>query len=192
MTDIDEIVRRNRDKTYTPATTSYAQTHETATPTPDPVQPRKTTGPSKRHILIAALILGLIGLGIGAFAVPQFNHFTHSPTPSAKYGIGLANSDFTKSIVFTNSTLVTMYLVNTGNVTFSISTIYIKDASGNQETFTGFQQIAPYSGSNAISKTNLNLSFGTPANRFSFISGNAYYVTVVLPDNSQQVWTIVP
>ncbi len=95
---------------------------------------------------------------------------------------------------FSNSTLATIYLRNTGTASISLVTYYVRDNNANQysktnwSTYTG---IAP----NALATVTINIGAQcgctAASNNFVFVSGNSYTVIVVTSRNSQFTFTVV-
>jgi len=110
-------------------------------------------------------------------------------TPTAgKEAMNIENS------AFTNSTLATLYLRNTGSASITLITYYVTDNANNQYSKTnwaGPSGITP--NTLAITTINIGAQCGcTPAaNSFTFVSGNSYTVTVVTSRNNQFVFTLV-
>jgi len=97
---------------------------------------------------------------------------------------------------FSNSTLATMYLRNTGTASISLVTYYVRDNNANQYSKTNWSApaatgIAP----NALATVTINIGAQcgctAASNNFQFVSGNSYTVIVVTSRNSQFTFTIV-
>src|SRR2546422_3972927 len=97
---------------------------------------------------------------------------------------------------FSNSTLATMYLRNTGTASISLVTYYVRDNNANQYSKTNWSVpaatgIAP----NALATVTINIGAQcgctAASNNFQFVSGNSYTVIVVTSRNSQFTFTIV-
>src|SRR5947209_12562699 len=85
---------------------------------------------------------------------------------------------------FSNSTLATIYIRNTGTASISLVTYYVRDNNANQyskTTWSVYTGIAP----NALATVTINIGAQcgctAPAapNNFQFVSGNSYTVIVV-------------
>src|SRR5438445_4468436 len=95
---------------------------------------------------------------------------------------------------FSNSTLATIYLRNTGTASISLVTYYVRDNNGNQYSKTTrnvYTGIAP----NALATVTINIGAQcgctAASNNFVFVSGNSYTVIVVTSRNSQFTFTVV-
>ena len=95
---------------------------------------------------------------------------------------------------FSNSTLATIYLRNTGTASISLVTYYVRDNNANQYSKTSwnvYTGIAP----NALATVTINIGAQcgctAASNNFVFVSGNSYTVIVVTSRNSQFTFTVV-
>jgi len=95
---------------------------------------------------------------------------------------------------FSNNTLATIYLRNTGTASISLVTYYVKDTNNNQYSKTSwsvYTGIAP----NNLATVTINIGAQCvctmASNNFVFVSGNSYTVIVVTSRNSQFTFTIV-
>ena len=115
--------------------------------------------------------------------------------PQSQEAVSLEYSSFTTQGPSANKN-VTIYLRNIGGATITFVTYYVKDQYGNQIANTQWaqSQVPP----NQRLTTNLliaNLctpSCTTTGSSFTFLSGNAYGITLVSARNSQFTFTIVP
>ncbi len=109
-------------------------------------------------------------------------------TPSAgKEAMNIENS------AFTNSTLATLYLRNTGSASITLVTYYVTDSANNQYSKTsGWGQSAIAPGGLATPTINIGAQCGctAAANGFTFQSGSAYTVIVVTSRNNQFSFTV--
>ena len=97
---------------------------------------------------------------------------------------------------FTNNTMAVLYIRNTGSITVSLVTYYVKDASG--DTYSNTAWIGPTISVNALAQANFDIN--TAGNHcgctlsgtaFTFVAGNSYTITVVTARNNQFIFTII-
>jgi len=95
---------------------------------------------------------------------------------------------------FSTSTNVTLFIRNTGSVSTTLQSYYVKDSSGNSYQYNNW--VGPSINPNAVNPTNFVIGATCASNcvltgsAFTFSTGSSYTVLVVTSRNNQFTFTV--
>lgn len=155
----------------------------------------KTLGKNKKAIstILAALLMVVIvvvaSVMVYAWSTGLLGSLLVTPQVG-KEALSLENTSFS------NGTLTTLYIRNTGTAAVSFVTYYVKDANQNQYSKTNWSGAGitnqPVNGL-ITAPVNIGAQCGctAPSTPFTFTPGNSYTVVVITSRNNQFTFTIV-
>lgn len=97
------------------------------------------------------------------------------------------------SASFTNNTVVTLNIRNRGTASVTLTTYYVKDASGNQYANLGWPGPTIFPGNVAAVNVKINSSCSSctlTGNAFTFMAGYSYTIVFVTSRNNQFMFTV--
>jgi len=154
---------------------------------------RKILGNKKGiQTILAALLMVVIvvvaSVMVYAWSTGLLGSLLITP-PTAKEALNIESSSFNA-----NNMNVTLYLRNSGSAAISFTTYYVKNATGSTYTQSAWTSAPTIQPNNVgLANIGINTQCGgcvASAGAFTFVSGNAYTVTVVTTRNNQFVFTV--